>query len=168
MPKLRSKKVKTRTKKTRPSVKKAKPKPIAEAPEPKIVKTNLKKSELKAYRLLLLERRKELMEEMGELMKEQVSSTPRDTSGDLSSHAFHMADQGTDAMEREMAFMFASKSGRLVYHIDEALRRIEEGTFGMCLQCKKPISTSRLQAVPHARLCIKCKESEEGRRSAGK
>ena len=134
----------------------------------KKAKSGLKKSVLKIYHKLLLGRRKELMDEMGELMKEQVSSTPRDTSGDLSSHAFHMADQGTDAMEREMAFMFASKSGRLVYHIEEALRRIESGTYGLCSQCHKPISTTRLKAVPHARLCIKCKEKEEGRNTAGK
>ena len=134
----------------------------------KKAKTNLKKSELKVYTKLLMDKRKVLMDEMGGLMKEQVSSTPKDTSGDLSSHAYHMADQGTDAMEREMAFMFASKSGRLVYHIEEALRRIESGTYGLCAQCYKPISATRLKAVPHARLCIKCKESEEGRHSAVK
>ncbi len=134
----------------------------------KKTKPGLKKSELKSFRKLLMEKRKDLMGEMGDLMKEQVGSTPRDTSGDLSSHAYHMADQGTDAMEREMAFMFASKSGRLVYHIEEALRRIESGTYGLCSQCNKPISATRLKAVPHARLCIKCKESEEGRRSAAK
>jgi len=134
----------------------------------KKAKPSLKKSELKVYRQLLMDKRKDLMDEMGGLMKEQVGSTPKETSGDLSSHAYHMADQGTDAMEREMAFMFASKSGRLVYHIEEALRRIETGDYGLCAQCHKPISATRLKAVPHARLCIKCKESEEGRRSAGK
>jgi DnaK suppressor protein len=134
----------------------------------KKTKSAFKKTDLKKYRQLLLDKRKELMDEMVALMKEQVSSTPKETTGELSSHAYHMADQGTDAMEREMAFMFASKSGRLVYHIDEALRRIEEGVYGLCFQCKKPITVSRLKAVPHARLCIKCKESEEGRRTAGK
>jgi len=162
-------KIKSKVKKSNSRPKKAATKPIKTKAEPKKkkLKSNLKKTELKAYRKLLLERRKELMKEMVGLMKEQVSSTPKDTSGDLSSHAYHMADQGTDAMEREMAFMFASKSGRLVYHIDEALRRIEEGTYGLCFQCEKPITTMRLKAVPHARLCIKCKEKEEGRRAAG-
>lgn len=134
----------------------------------KKTKPGLKKSVLKAYQKLLIEKRKGLMGEMGGLMKEQVGSTPKEASGDLSSHSYHMADQGTDAMEREMAFMFASKSGRLVYHIEEALRRIESGTYGLCAQCNKLISATRLKAVPHARLCIKCKESEEGRRSAVK
>ena len=76
-----------------------------------------------------------------------------------------MADQGTDAMERELAFMFASKSGRLIYHIDEALRRIEKKTYGLCEKCKKPISAARLQAVPHARMCIECKSAEEEKKS---
>jgi len=72
-----------------------------------------------------------------------------------------MADQGTDSMEREKAFLMASKSGRLLYHIDEALRRIKDGNFGKCQECGEDISTARLEAVPHARLCIACKEKEE-------
>jgi RNA polymerase-binding protein DksA len=72
-----------------------------------------------------------------------------------------MADQGTDAMEREKAFLFASKQGRLLYHIDEALRRIRNNTYGLCAECGQPISPERLTAVPHARMCIKCKEAEE-------
>jgi RNA polymerase-binding protein DksA len=72
-----------------------------------------------------------------------------------------MADLGTDAQEREKKFQLASKSGRLIYHIDEALRRIKDGTFGACQTCGKDISKARLEAVPHARLCIDCKEKEE-------
>jgi len=125
-------------------------------------KSPFKKGELEKFRQLLLDKRKSLIHEMGGVMKEQFSSTPKDATGDHSSHSYHMADQGTDAMERELAFMFASKSGRLVYHIDEALRRIEDGIYGLCFSCNKPVTVSRLNAVPHARLCIKCKESEEG------
>jgi len=131
-------------------------------------KSPFKKAEIKKFDRLLLDKRKSLIKEMGEVMKEQFSCTPKDATGDHSSHSYHMADQGTDAMERELAFMFASKSGRLVYHIDEALRRIDEGIYGLCFNCNKSITITRLKAVPHARLCIKCKESEEGRRTAGK
>jgi RNA polymerase-binding protein DksA len=67
-------------------------------------------------------------------------------------------------MDREMAYMLASKSGRLLYHIDEALRRIEDGTYGNCHSCSKPISAARLEAVPHARLCIECKSKEEDKK----
>jgi RNA polymerase-binding protein DksA len=64
-------------------------------------------------------------------------------------------------MEREKSFYFASKSGRFLYHIDEALRRIENNTYGICQECNKNISPERLEAVPHARLCIECKAKEE-------
>jgi len=64
--------------------------------------------------------------------------------------------------------MFASKSGRLVYHIDEALRRIQEGTYGKCQSCGKQISAARLEAVPHARLCIECKAKEEDQKAGGR
>ena len=121
----------------------------------------MKKKDLEKYEKLLLARRAELVEEMGLLKKAALEMTIKDSSGDLSSYSYHMADQGTDAMEREKAFLMASKSGRLLYHIDEALRRIKDGTFGKCQECGEEISTARLEAVPHARLCIACKEKEE-------
>lgn len=121
----------------------------------------MKKKDLEKYEKLLLARRAELVEEMGLLKKAALETTIKDSSGDLSSYSYHMADQGTDAMEREKAFLMASKSGRLLYHIDEALRRIKDGGFGKCMECGQDISTARLEAVPHARLCIACKEKEE-------
>lgn len=117
--------------------------------------------DLERYKKLLLKKRRELFDEMGITMKENFSSTWKESSGELSSHTYHMADQGTDAMNREMAFMHASKSGRLIYHIDEALRRIEDGSYGKCHTCGKPINPERLKAVPHARFCIECKSAEE-------
>lgn len=120
----------------------------------------MKKTELDKYEKLLLKKR----EELGEQLKIRIdlkSGTSKEASGDLSSYSYHMADQGTDAMEREKAFLFASKSGRLLYHVDEALRRLRKGEFGNCQACGKPIQKARLEAVPHARLCIECKEKEE-------
>ena len=128
----------------------------------------MRKTELKKYEKLLLAKRAELLKEMGIIKETHMSSTIKDATGDLSSYSYHMADQGTDAIEREMAIMRASKSGRLVYHIDEALRRIENNTYGKCAKCGKNISTARLTAVPHARMCINCKESEEGGKSGRK
>jgi DnaK suppressor protein len=121
----------------------------------------MKKADLEKYKKLLLDKRRALLKEMGIVKESHASSTLKERTGDISSHSYHMADQGTDAMERELAFMVASKSGRLVYHIDEALRRIEDGTYGICQICEKPISAGRLKAVPHARMCIECKSAEE-------
>jgi len=127
----------------------------------------MKKADLERFRKMLLEKRDALLKEMGIIKEAHTSGDNKDTTGDLSSYSYHMADQGTDAMEKEMAFMYASKSGRLVYHIDEALRRIDDGTFGICHTCGKPISTERLKVVPHARYCIECKSAEEDKK-AGK
>lgn len=124
----------------------------------------MKKTELKKFEKLLLEKRAQLIEELGLLKKDAMDTTLKETTGDLSSYSYHMADQGTDAMEREKTFLFASKSGRLLYHIDEALRRIRNNTYGICVECAKPIDMTRLEAVPHARLCIDCKEAEEQRK----
>src|SRR3990170_1051026 len=121
----------------------------------------MKKKDLERFEKVLLEKRKEIMQELGLWKKNVADTTQRDASGDLSSYSYHMADQGTDAEEREKAFLLASKSGRLLYHIDEALRRIKDKTFGKCQECGGEISTARLEAVPHARLCINCKEKEE-------
>jgi DnaK suppressor protein len=121
----------------------------------------VKKKELEKYEKLLLGKRAELLKEMGLLKRAAMDTTIKDSTGDLSSYSYHMADQGTDAMEREKAFLFASKSGRLLYHIDEALRRIKDKTYGKCQRCGKQISQARLEAVPHARFCIACKEKEE-------
>ncbi len=121
----------------------------------------MNKRDLAKYEKLLLEKRKQLIEEFGLLKNSAMDATIKDRTGDLSSYSYHMADQGTDAMEREKAFYFASKSGRLLYHIDQALRRIRNKTYGKCEQCGEAINTERLMAVPHARLCISCKESEE-------
>ncbi len=125
----------------------------------------MRKTELERFEKRLMAKKKALLKEMGVLMESHISSTIKESTGDLSSYSYHMADQGTDAMERELAFMFASKSGRLVYHIEEALRRVKDGTYGKCLSCGRQINKARLDAVPHARLCIECKSSEEEKRS---
>jgi len=116
------------------------------------------------FEKLLLEKRRQLIEEFGLLKKAAMDNTIKDNTGDLSSYSYHMADMGTDAMEREKTFYFASKSGRLLYHIDEALRRVRNNTYGKCVECGEEIDHERLKAVPHARMCIKCKELEEERK----
>ncbi|MBU8933872.1 MAG: TraR/DksA C4-type zinc finger protein [candidate division Zixibacteria bacterium] len=124
--------------------------------------------EKERYKKKLLAKREAMLEDRDHHMDSQVSTTIRESTGDISSYSYHMADQGTDAMEREKAFMFASRSGRLIYHIDQALRRIEDGTYGKCATCGENISKNRLDAVPHARMCIECKSAEEKSRPVRK
>jgi RNA polymerase-binding protein DksA len=132
------------------------------APKKKKKKKSIwSEKDMKMFENRLLERREKAMKKLG-IFGENFSNTQRDSSGDLSSYSFHMADLGTDAMEREKAFLFASQEGRLLYHIDEALRRLYRDEYGICEYCKQKIDRRRLKAIPHARLCLDCKEREEG------
>jgi DnaK suppressor protein len=110
----------------------------------------------------LLDERKRVVKELGSY-GEAFGATLQSADGNLSSYSFHMADQGTDAMEREKAFLFASSEGRFLWHIDEALRRLYRSpqTFGRCHGCGEEIDFDRLDALPHARLCFTCKQREE-------
>src|SRR6266498_2729281 len=124
------------------------------------------KKHLEHFEKRLLEERKRVLKELGHY-DETFGSTPQGADGDLSAYSFHMADQGTDAMEREKAFLFASQEGRYLWHVNEALRRLYQTPekFGKCEQCGEDIGFDRLDALPHARLCIKCKaEEEDGKR----
>jgi RNA polymerase-binding protein DksA len=125
----------------------------------------MKKSDLEKYEKLLLAKREELVEQL-KVRKKAIDTTIKESTGDISAYSYHMADQGTDNMEREKAFMFASKSGRLLYHIEEAIRRLRKGEYGNCHTCGKPIQKARLEAVPHARFCIECKEKEESAKTS--
>ena len=82
---------------------------------------------------------------------------------DLSNYTDHMADQGTEAMEREKAALFATKEGRYIYRLEAALRRLysEPEKFGSCHTCGADVGFDRLDALPHARYCIDCKLKEE-------
>jgi DnaK suppressor protein len=109
---------------------------------------------------LLLDRQK-VMKEMGHLETTVLKVNQRESAGDLSRYSFHMADAGTDAMEREKSFLLASAEGRILMEVNDALRRLYRGEFGHCEICGQPIGVARLKAMPSTRLCFSCKEKEE-------
>jgi RNA polymerase-binding protein DksA len=119
------------------------------------------KKDTKHFQERLIEERVKLLKELGYFEDKIFNNSQRDAAGDLSAYSVHMADQASDAEEREKAYHMASAEGRLLYHIDEALARIKEGTYGVCCSCGRAIGKARLEVVPHARLCIECKKAEE-------
>ena len=121
----------------------------------------MNKKDLEHFRKLILEKRNELLKGLDHLKDAGLNSTLKDSTGEHSAYSFHMADMGTDTMEREKAFLFASREGNLLYHLDRALERIDSGEYGICVECNQPIDRERLEAVPHVRLCIHCKSKEE-------
>jgi DnaK suppressor protein len=116
------------------------------------------------FKKLLLQLRADLTGGIVRHSEDTLSSSQRDSSGDLSGYSMHMADMGTDTFQRDFELGLVTREHEMLYKIDEALRMIEEGSYGKCLQCGQPIKESRLRAVPFARLCVPCQEKEEASR----
>jgi RNA polymerase-binding protein DksA len=120
-----------------------------------------KKKDLPHFKKLILEKREKLLDELGYLKESAMEKSYQDYTGEHSTYSFHMADQGTDAQEREKAFLFASREGRFLSYLDRALEMIEAGTYGFCQSCGEAIAKARLEAVPTAKLCVDCKQKKE-------
>ena len=120
----------------------------------------LTRQQLKHFRQLLITERARFVDEIRSIAKD-ASRNPREASGDLSAYTVHMADMAADTYERELSTNLVSSEQGILYQIDDALKRIDEGMFGVCLQCGKRITMSRLKAVPYASLCINCQRAEE-------
>ena len=118
------------------------------------------KEQLKHFRQLLITERAKLADEIKSIAHD-VSTSPRDASGDLSGYTVHMADMAADTYDRELSMNIVSSEQELLYQIDDALKRIDEGTFGLCQQCNQPVAMSRLRAMPSASLCINCQRTRE-------
>ena len=122
----------------------------------------LTKKQLDHLEKRLLDERARALKALGLFDKtSQADRAASDT--DLSAYTDHMADQGTEAQEREKAAAFATKEGRYLYRLEEALRRLyaDPKNFGVCHTCSKPVAFERLDALPHARYCIDCERKEE-------
>jgi RNA polymerase-binding transcription factor DksA len=121
--------------------------------------------DLKHLEERLLDERKRALVQMGQF-QDQVGTSQNEAAGEMTSWRFHMADVGTETYEREQSFLLASREGRLLWHIDEALRRLYQSPekFGRCEECGQTISYERLDAIPYVVRCVNCKQSwEEGR-----
>jgi len=125
------------------------------------------KKDLAYFKDLLLKKRDELIKNIDYLRSITSNSTNQEASGDHSAYSFHMADQGTDAMEREKAFLFASRDEKYLKQIDAALERVKNGTYGICRVTGKDIGRERLEAVPTTTISIEAKvqESKAGRQT---
>ena len=119
------------------------------------------KEELNKLKSQLEAERAKIADGLNHIERDNLNRSQRDAAGDLSGYSFHMADMATDNFDREFSLDIASNEQGMLNRIDEALKKIQEGTYGVCENCEKPISSKRLKAVPSAKLCIKCKEEEE-------
>jgi len=118
-------------------------------------KTNRKRlsaAEIDRFRAILLAKRNEIL---GNVTSMESESLRRDRS-DLSNLPIHMADMGTDSYEIENTIGLMSSERKILVEIDDALSRIENGTYGICEADDEPIPKARLRAIPWARYCVRC------------
>lgn len=127
-----------------------------EASKGPIRKGTYNKQELEYFKKIILDKKKEILEELETLRDTMMDSTTGEYASENSTYSTHM-EQGTDAMEREKTFLFASREGKFLNHLEDALSRIGKGTYGRCSECGKLIEKERLEAVPHAQQCLQCK-----------
>lgn len=121
----------------------------------------LNKKTTEFYKKLLLDKREELLDDISQISEDTLKKSQKDASGDISGYTFHMADVATDNYDREFSLGLASKERGVLFEINTALQKLQEGSFGICESCKKPITKIRLKAVPYATHCLKCQKSKE-------
>ena len=120
------------------------------------------KSELEEYRQQLLALHDRLNGDVSHLTDEALHQGNPDIGGNLSNVPLHMADLGTDNYDQEFTLGLIENEQSTLDLINEALLRMEKGTYGLCAECSEPISKPRLQAIPYATHCIRCARKLEG------
>ncbi len=115
--------------------------------------------ELEYFKGLILDKRRRAVEDI-ERMQQQMRDSREQAATD-SAYSFHMADAGTDAMEREKLYLMVARQQKFVGYLDRALERIAAKTYGVCRVTGKPISKQRLVAVPHTEISIAAKRKQK-------
>lgn len=122
------------------------------------------KKDLEFFRKLLLNLRDRIVDEISFLAGENLNHSQREASGDLSNYGMHMADQGTDNFDREFALSLVSNEQEVLYEIDDAIHRVDNGTYGICELTGMPIEVERLKVLPYARYSREAQEQMEKNR----
>lgn len=126
----------------------------APAPDPASRRTPFTDEELAEFETIVLDKRAAAVQDISE-MRSQLEDS-REQDGD-SAYSFHMADAGTDAMEREKLYLMMSRQQKYLGYLDRALDRIANKTYGVCKVTGKPIARERLMAVPHTEISMEAK-----------
>jgi RNA polymerase-binding protein DksA len=121
----------------------------------------MNQDDLQHFKQLLEGKRDQANADLEEFERVSRSDVAQESSEDRSAYSLHMADRGTDAMEREKNLLFAQHESKYLDYVDEALQRIDDGTFGVCRVCGGEIGRARLEAVPTATQCIECKSKDD-------
>lgn len=110
---------------------------------------------------------KKLLAEKQRILKQRehtnelLKQPQREAGGEISGYRTHIADQGGETYQREVASQLTSQESAILVEIDEALKRISDGRYGICEICQAKIPKARLEIIPYARLCIKDKQKKD-------
>lgn len=115
------------------------------------------KAELEGFKKALLKRREVLNGSVNKMQDAALNKDRDEASGDFN----HMADLGTDNFDQEFTLGLIENEEEELHAINEALTKIEEGSYGLCENCGSVIPKTRLKALPFAHMCVKCKAKEE-------
>jgi DnaK suppressor protein len=148
-----------------------KPQAVQHHEQPKKPIKGYSKKDLEHFRTIILEKRDEIIEQLQNLKEQMLDPTTGEYINENSPYSLHMAEQGTDAMEREKIFLYAQRENKFLGYLEDALKRIDSGTYGICIECiDEPqhlcdtcplIPKARLEAVPHSQLCLQIKQKQE-------
>jgi DnaK suppressor protein len=99
--------------------------------------------------------------ELRERLRRQMSGLAKESAEEMDSYSLHMADSGTDNFDRDFALSLLSSDQDAVYEIEEALKRIQRGTYGVCELTGRPIPRARLEAIPWTRFTVEAQAQLE-------
>ena len=120
------------------------------------------KKKLDYYKKLLMKLKENFLRDITNMSQDPGSQNG--DSGDISGHVLHMADVATDMYDREFNLGLASSEREVLQKIEQAIKRIDEQSFGACVECEKTIPVARLKALPYVETCLKCQEKIESKR----
>jgi len=109
---------------------------------------------------VLHEKLKKRLKEEHKRLKSQLSANPVHDRGAIG-YSTHQADDATEAFEQAKGLAMRQNTERLLDQVERALARFEDGTYGLCTDCGRPIDPARLEALPYAQLCLDCQSKQE-------
>ena len=121
------------------------------------------RKDLEIFRKLLTEQQQEAREEF-DILSQNILDTSGEFEADNQTYSLHTAEQGTDAIEREKTFLHAQRTSDYIKKLEEALERIDRGTYGICVVCGGLIEKQRLAAVPITQKHVDCKNRTQPRK----
>lgn len=125
-----------------------------------MIKGKMDKKKVAKYQAILVELKEKIVNDIKQIA-DHASPSERSDSGDVSGHVMHLADVATDMYDREFSLGLASNNRELLEKVEKALKRIDNGQFGLCEECGCEISSARLEALPYVANCLKCQEKLE-------